>query len=176
MKIKGKLDSVVDDTVTSGYVVIFCSAEELARQLSEDELEKVCIIKHENPTEQKEYQRPPCTVCGKRVCGCLAQYKPIPAEKKECEHEYGEASCGKCGELKPFEFKCMLQDKYGKCTLQCHSSECFGLLNCEYGKPEPKPKDRIEPLKGDWVTDNQAISKLCAKVDEIIEFINNRKE
>ena len=34
---------------------------------------------------------------------------------------------------------------------------------------------KIEKLKGDWVTDEQCLGKVCQKVDEIIEHINNLK-
>jgi hypothetical protein len=36
----------------------------------------------------------------------------------------------------------------------------------------PHKSKEIEPLKGDWVTDTQAINKLCKKLDELIKVVN----
>jgi Zn finger protein HypA/HybF involved in hydrogenase expression len=33
----------------------------------------------------------------------------------------------------------------------------------------------IEKLKGDWVTDDQCLNKVCQKVDEIIDYLNKQE-
>jgi len=174
-------------------VVISCDIDDLAKQLTHSEARKILRIKKCNskrekecpdcndhytcgkhttnkfqPTEQKEFPKSfPISACcnsSVKVSGddeegthyyiCQACYrpcdlaewnKPIPAEKEEekvyTQHEMNEA--------------CRIRD------LQI--TEAMGK------EPEPKPKDRIEPIEYENVN-------LVDKINEIIHFINNRKE
>lgn len=143
------------------------------------------------PTEQKECVCPepkkevieylgggniPCYKlnCGK--CG-----KPIPKEtlpepeQKECLHDGDKMGgsdcptiCCKCGNPIPAEKK--EEKRFGDICLKCgyekilhNCPECSNLL-----KPEPKPKDRIEPLgEPIWID----LSELVKAMNEIRRII-----
>lgn len=70
-----------------------------------------------NKNIQGKYTR--CLICNPYAL------KPIPAEKKECEHEW-ELTC-----------VCMINRNY---------PPVYKCKKCQEYKPESKPKDRIEPL------------------------------
>ena len=75
-------------------------------------------------------------------------------------------------ETKPVE-KCILQDEYGKCTMQCHSSECFGLAKCKYGRTEPISQRKVEEIP---LTDSCDTMQIKIKLNEIISVINGGGE
>jgi len=117
---------------------------------------KRCEYFNNKPTEQKEclheedtYQRGEGVTIGTGICKHCN--KPIPAEKKECEHEASyHLVCMHCGKL--------VDDKYEI-------------------KPEPKPKERIEPLTlpsqfslGFVI---EKINELAEEYGKLIHFINN---
>lgn len=49
------------------------------------------------------------------------------------------------------------------------------IINRLLGEDKPKEtvSKKIEPLKDDWVTDDQCLDKLCQKVDEICGVLNS---
>jgi Icc-related predicted phosphoesterase len=94
--------------------------------------------------------------------------KPIPAEKKECFHEwefYSTSTGNTCPDLIEHSYKCR------KCGEYKYTSN----------QPEPKPKERIEELN--WVgicimgnTDTVSyITEIKDKLNTVIQRINERK-
>jgi hypothetical protein len=125
---------------------------------------------------------------------CVQCRKPIRlmSEKKwnVCQHiacktlTNGEKFCSKHNHE-----KCILQDEYGKCTLQCHSSECFGADKCEYARTEPIPAEKLEAtwerddvLKNNGMIepkpeqiellDVKGLDRNFAKIERIVDKLN----
>lgn len=49
----------------------------------------------------------------------------------------------------------------------------IAIIDRLLGEDKPKKEPKIEPLKDDWVTDDQCLDKLCQKVDEICGVLNS---
>ncbi len=109
------------------------------------------------PTEQKEHCS--CNIhyasSDRRRGTCRRCGKPIPAEKKECEHNF---------------------EKAGETSINGD----YICKKCGIVKPEPKPKDRIEPLDvlKDITNENMGwglTGSGVKKLGQIIQWINQHK-
>ena len=99
-----------------------------------------------------------------------------PTEQKEyCEHPYKkyEQYCRICKQEIP-----NWQDNLKPIPAEKKEEKCPHGLERHYGcgrrtQPEPKPKDRIEPLSYDLGENDKSI---IDTINQIVNFINNRKE
>jgi len=130
MKIRGKLEISIG--CTEHTIEINCSARELAEQLTENELESICVIKH---LERK--------VSPPKECSCK--------EPKEMRYDFSiQRKFCKCGLPIP--------EVIDKCrTVGCDNciyEERICVIPCNY-TPKPIPQSKVERsvLKSGWTID-----------------------
>ena len=167
MKIKGKYTYGNHEEIA-----IDISVESLAKQLSQRERIDLYSILKDMSSVSTEPEKCECKEARGMVHNaCMKCGKPIPAEKKECEHKWDGQGywCLLCGNRNPNTLK--NEEKH-----HCDDHSCPLCYNPgnydDNDKPEPKPKDRIEPiLKQDYQGQHK---ELRDKLNAVIQRINER--
>jgi hypothetical protein len=188
MRIKGKCDFFECWNISPAVrAEIELSPEELAKQLSDDEIHQLQVWKSFPKPQEKGHKCPwnkattcnlhyECNGCETHaiwVANWMADFSPKPNQYKDCK------PLMKCGEQKPQEVcDCVIPFQEKKSVFVC--GKCGGKLT---PKPEPQRIEpltydqldimRIDPEKRQFASAIQlAINQLRQKTDELVHAIN----